>query len=96
MKQLMFCLLVGNLSYLPEDIQDLIATAEKVTEKNQEATLNVAFSYTSRYVPLSGDLQPNSSVVLSGKLPVLLIFLLTNWVSCVTSVRNLNALFIIY
>ena len=36
------------MSYLPDDIQELIATAERVTEKNEQATLNVAFSYTAR------------------------------------------------
>jgi undecaprenyl diphosphate synthase len=41
--------MLGNLSYLPEDIQELISRAERLTEKNEEALLNVAFSYTSRY-----------------------------------------------
>lgn len=40
--------IIGNLSYLPEDIQGLIDTAERLTAENKEATLNVAFSYTSR------------------------------------------------
>merc|ERR1711890_68660 len=39
---------IGNVSYLPEDMQELIAKATKVTEDNTECTLNVAFSYTSR------------------------------------------------
>jgi len=40
--------IIGNISYLPKDVQDVIKKAEKVTENNREATLNVAFSYTSR------------------------------------------------
>ena len=39
----------GNMSYLPEDIQELIAQAEQITELNSGSTLNVAFSYTARY-----------------------------------------------
>jgi len=40
--------IIGNISYLPEDMQDIVKKAEKITENNSEATLNVAFSYTSR------------------------------------------------
>jgi ditrans,polycis-polyprenyl diphosphate synthase len=40
--------IIGNISYLPEDMQDIIKKAEETTEKNSEATLNVTFSYTSR------------------------------------------------
>jgi len=40
--------IIGNQSYLPDDIQDLIKTATKITENNHKFTLNVAFSYTAR------------------------------------------------
>jgi len=40
--------IIGNISYLPQDMQDIVRKAEKITELNSEATLNVAFSYTSR------------------------------------------------
>eukprot|EP00092_Neocalanus_flemingeri_P006447 GFUD01006947.1.p1 GENE.GFUD01006947.1~~GFUD01006947.1.p1 ORF type:complete len:301 (+),score=94.24 GFUD01006947.1:253-1155(+) len=40
--------IIGNISYLPEDMQDIVRKAEKITENNSESTLNVAFSYTSR------------------------------------------------
>ena len=40
--------IIGNTSYLPEDMQKIVKKAEEITEKNTEATLNVAFSYTSR------------------------------------------------
>jgi ditrans,polycis-polyprenyl diphosphate synthase len=33
---------------LPTDLQDLILKAMDITSKNKKATLNVAFSYTSR------------------------------------------------
>ena len=39
---------IGNLSLLPSDLQSLIFQAMEVTSKNEKATLNVAFSYTSR------------------------------------------------
>lgn len=39
---------IGNVSYLPEDMQELTGRAMKLTEDNNECTLNVAFSYTSR------------------------------------------------
>ena len=39
---------IGNLSLLPNDLQDLIFQAMESTSKNEKATLNVAFSYTSR------------------------------------------------
>ncbi|XP_023349223.1 dehydrodolichyl diphosphate synthase complex subunit DHDDS [Eurytemora carolleeae] len=40
--------IIGNMSYLPDDIQQLIAQAEQITELNSGSTLNVAFSYTAR------------------------------------------------
>jgi len=40
--------IIGNISYLPEDMQEIVKKAEEITENNTEATLNVAFSYTSR------------------------------------------------
>jgi len=40
--------IIGNISYLPQDMQDILRKAEEITEHNSEATLNVAFSYTSR------------------------------------------------
>lgn len=62
--------IIGNISYLPEDMQDIVRKAEKITENNSEATLNVAFSYTSREeithaviesckMVEQGDLKPN-------------------------------------
>ena len=39
---------IGNLTLLPPDLQQLIQRAMEVTSKNKRATLNVAFSYTSR------------------------------------------------
>ena len=39
---------IGNLTLLPTDLQDLIFKAMEVTSGNTRATLNVAFSYTSR------------------------------------------------
>jgi len=39
---------IGNLSLLPSDLQNLIFQAMEATSKNNKATLNVAFSYTSR------------------------------------------------
>jgi len=39
---------IGNLSYLPADIQELIQETHKVTENNVGSTLNIAFSYTAR------------------------------------------------
>lgn len=39
---------IGNLTLLPPDLQQLIQRAMEVTSKNTRATLNVAFSYTSR------------------------------------------------
>jgi len=40
--------IIGNISYLPLDMQEIVKKAEEITENNNEATLNVAFSYTSR------------------------------------------------
>ena len=40
--------IIGNISYLPEDMQNIVMKAEEITKNNSEATLNVAFSYTSR------------------------------------------------
>ena len=39
---------IGNLALLPLDLRDLILKAMEVTLENKRATLNVAFSYTSR------------------------------------------------
>ncbi|CAG9764148.1 unnamed protein product [Ceutorhynchus assimilis] len=39
---------IGNLALLPEDLRKLIAKAMLMTEHNNKAILNVAFSYTSR------------------------------------------------
>jgi len=39
---------LGNVGLLPDDLQDLIAQAEQLTKANSKATLNIAFSYTSR------------------------------------------------
>ena len=39
---------IGNMSYLPSDLQDLVETAMRITEDNSACRLNVAFSYTSR------------------------------------------------
>ena len=39
---------IGNLALLPMDLQALILQAMELTSKNKGATLNVAFSYTSR------------------------------------------------
>jgi len=40
--------IIGNINYLPADMQEIIKEAERITENNAESTLNVAFSYTSR------------------------------------------------
>jgi len=40
--------IIGDLKLLPEDVQELIATAINITKNNPKFTLNVAFSYTSR------------------------------------------------
>ncbi|XP_050460660.1 dehydrodolichyl diphosphate synthase complex subunit DHDDS [Cataglyphis hispanica] len=39
---------IGNLSLLSEDMRKLIAEAMIITENNKKATLNLAFSYTSK------------------------------------------------
>jgi len=39
---------IGNISYLPDDLQDVIRLSMDATKDNKECTLNVAFSYTSR------------------------------------------------
>jgi len=39
---------LGNMTLLPADLRDLIAQAEQLTKANSKATLNIAFSYTSR------------------------------------------------
>lgn len=39
---------IGNLSYLPEDLCQSIAEAVILTKDNNKAILNVAFAYTSR------------------------------------------------
>ncbi|CAD5110956.1 unnamed protein product [Dimorphilus gyrociliatus] len=40
--------ILGNLSLLPKDIQKLVSRAMKMTLNNNQATLNVCLSYTSR------------------------------------------------
>ena len=40
--------MIGNLTLLPTDLKDLILKAMEATCENKRATLNVAFSYTSR------------------------------------------------
>jgi len=40
--------ILGKLSYLPQDLQDVITEAERVTADNCGATLNIALSYTGR------------------------------------------------
>ena len=39
---------IGNVSLLPKDLQDLILQSMECTKANRKAVLNVAFSYTSR------------------------------------------------
>lgn len=39
---------LGNVDLLPADLQELIAQATQLTAANSKATLNIAFSYTSR------------------------------------------------
>ena len=39
---------IGNLGLLPQDLQELIKEAMKVTSSNSKAILNIAISYTSR------------------------------------------------
>lgn len=41
--------IIGNLSLVPKDIRKLMAEAMKITENNNKAFLNVAFSYTCKY-----------------------------------------------
>ena len=39
---------IGNLSLLPQDLQDLINEVVSISKNNTKATLNVALSYTSK------------------------------------------------
>lgn len=39
---------IGNLKMLPQDLQDTIYEAMRITKDNNKAILNVAFAYTSR------------------------------------------------
>ena len=39
---------MGNLSYLPQDLRDIISQVEAATEGNTASVLNIALSYTSR------------------------------------------------
>ena len=40
--------ILGNVSLFPDDVRELIRETEEVTEKNDRATLNICFLYTSR------------------------------------------------
>ena len=40
--------LVGNMSHVPDKVREVMREAERATAGNKKATLNVAFSYTSR------------------------------------------------
>ena len=40
--------IIGNLSYLPQDLRDIISQVEAATKDNNESVLNIALSYTSR------------------------------------------------
>ncbi|XP_008213609.1 dehydrodolichyl diphosphate synthase complex subunit DHDDS [Nasonia vitripennis] len=40
--------IIGNLSFVPQDVRSLMAEAMRITKDNNKAFLNVAFSYTSR------------------------------------------------
>jgi len=40
--------IIGNLRYLPEDLQQIIKEVEEVTKDNSESLLNIAMSYTAR------------------------------------------------
>lgn len=37
---------IGNLSFVPQDVRSLMAEAMRITKDNNKAFLNVAFSYT--------------------------------------------------
>lgn len=41
---------IGNLSLLSEDMRKLFAEAMIITENNNKATLNIAFSYTCKII----------------------------------------------
>jgi len=60
---------IGNVSYLPSDMQELIAEATHVTEDNSECTLNVAFSYTSREEIVQAVRQAATRVSLGHLMP---------------------------
>ena len=57
---------IGNLTLLPPDLQQLIQRAMEVTSKNKRATLNVAFSYTSRE-EMTNAVKTLSNAVYKGK-----------------------------
>merc|ERR1719410_258745 len=40
--------IVGNISYLPQDLQQVIQQVEDTTKDNSESLLNIALSYTAR------------------------------------------------
>jgi len=40
--------IIGNTSYLPQDLQDIIQEVEDTTKDNSESLLNIALSYTAR------------------------------------------------
>jgi len=40
--------ILGNLSYLPADLREIITEVEKATADNTESLLNIALSYTAR------------------------------------------------
>lgn len=40
---------IGNLSFVPQDVRSLIAEAMRITKNNTRAFLNVAFSYTCKW-----------------------------------------------
>lgn len=60
---------IGNLTLLPEDIRKLIAKAMLMTKDNNNATLNVAFSYTSRD-ELANSIQTIVEAAKKGKIDV--------------------------
>jgi len=55
--------IIGNITYLPVDLQDVIKRVESITEKNEVSTLNVAFSYTSREEITNAAIQTCKMVV---------------------------------
>jgi ditrans,polycis-polyprenyl diphosphate synthase len=61
--------IIGDLKLLPEDVQQLIASAIKITEDNNKFTLNVAFSYTSRE-EITSAMRESVSMVERGEISV--------------------------